>query len=143
MATAILWSFSLPVGSRHRLRRRSFDSRRPPHYPISVVVGTLMTSIICHRRQRPMLEAFVPLALSFLPCHQRQQWLPEGVVLAQMRMVAWALIALDTLPILGLVFDSVSKGGSSSRIACIRCQIFVYRQPSDRRPGVLPTTPYV
>ena len=35
--------FSLPVGSRHRLRRRSFDSRRPPHYPITVVVSTWTT----------------------------------------------------------------------------------------------------
>jgi len=43
LATAILWSFSLPVGSRHRLRRRSFDSRRQTHYPITVVVGTWMT----------------------------------------------------------------------------------------------------
>jgi len=39
----ILWSFSLPVGSRHRLRRRSFHSRRQPHYPITVVVATWMT----------------------------------------------------------------------------------------------------
>ena len=90
-----------------------------------------------------MLGAFVPLALSFLPCHQRQQWLPGGVVLAQMRMVVWAWVALDTLPILVSVFDSVSRRGFSSRIVCIRCQIFVYRQLSDRRPGVLPTTPYV
>ena len=43
MATAILWSFSLPVGYRHRLRRRSFDLRRHPHYPNTVVVGTWMT----------------------------------------------------------------------------------------------------
>ena len=35
--------FSLPVGPRHRLRRRSFDSRRQPHYPITVVVGTWVT----------------------------------------------------------------------------------------------------
>jgi len=90
-----------------------------------------------------MLEAFVPLALSFLPCHQRQQWLPGGVVLAQMRTVVWALIALDTLPILVSVFDSVSKRGSSYRTACIRFQISVYQQPSDPRSGVLPTTPYV
>jgi len=43
LATAILWSFSLPLGSHHRLRRRSFDSRRQPHYPLTVVVGTWMT----------------------------------------------------------------------------------------------------
>ena len=43
LATAILWSFGLPVGSHHRLRHRSFDSRRQPHYPITVVVGTWMT----------------------------------------------------------------------------------------------------
>ena len=43
MATAILLSFSLLVGHCHRLRRRSFDSRRQPHYPITVVVRTLMT----------------------------------------------------------------------------------------------------
>jgi len=43
MATAILWSLSLPVGYRHRLGQRSFDSRRQPHYLITVVVGTLMT----------------------------------------------------------------------------------------------------
>jgi len=60
-----------------------------------------------------------------------------------MRMVVWALIALDTPLILVLVFASVSKDGTSSHIACIRCQISVYRQPSDRRPGVLPTTAYV
>jgi len=90
-----------------------------------------------------MLGAFAPLALSFLPCHQRQQWLPGGLVLARMPMVVWALIALDTPPRLVSVFDSVSKDGSSSRIACIRCQISVYRQLSGRRPCVLPTTPYV
>ena len=43
MAPALLSSFSLPVGYRHRLRRRSFDSRRQPHYPITVVVSTWMT----------------------------------------------------------------------------------------------------
>ena len=43
MATAILWSFSLPVGYRHRLRHRSFDSRRQPDYPNTFVVGTWMT----------------------------------------------------------------------------------------------------
>jgi len=43
MATAILCYFSLPVGSRHRLRRRSCDSRRQPHYPNTIVVGTWMT----------------------------------------------------------------------------------------------------
>jgi len=90
-----------------------------------------------------MLGAFGPLTSRFLPCHQRQQWLPGGVVLARIRMVVWALIALDTPPILVSVFDSVSKDGSSSRMVCIRCPISVYRQPSDRRPGVLPTTPYV
>ena len=90
-----------------------------------------------------MLGAFGLLASSFLPCHQRQQWLPGGVVLARMRMVVWTSIALDTQPIPVLVFGSVSKRGFSSRIVCIRCQISVYRQPSDRRPGVLPTTPYV
>jgi len=74
-----------------------------------------------------MLGAFAPLVLSFLPCHQRQQWLPGGVVLARMPMVVWALIALDTPPILVPVFDRVSKDGSSSRIACIRCPIYVYR----------------
>jgi len=42
MATAILWSFSLLVGYRHGPRRMSFDSRRQPHYPITVVVGTWM-----------------------------------------------------------------------------------------------------
>jgi len=89
------------------------------------------------------MGAFALLTLSFLPCHQRQQWLPGGVVLARMPMVVWALIALDTAPILVSVFDSVSKDGSLSRIACIRCQISVYRQLSGRRPGVLPTTPYV
>jgi len=78
-----------------------------------------------------MLGAFALLASSFLTCHQRQQWLPGGVVLARMRMVVWALIALDTAPILVSVFDRVSKDGSSSRIACFRCQISVYRQPSD------------
>jgi len=52
-------------------------------------------------------------------------------------------VALDTPPILVSVFDSVSRRGFSSHIACIHCQTFVYRQPSDRRPGVLPTTPYV
>jgi len=90
-----------------------------------------------------MLGAFAPLALSFLHCHQRQQWLPGGLVLARMWTVVWALIALDTPPILVSVFDSVSKDGSSSRIACIRCQISVYRQPSDRPPAMLPPTPYV
>ena len=43
MATAILWSFSLPVGWHQRLRHRSFNSRLQPHYPITVVVGTRMT----------------------------------------------------------------------------------------------------
>jgi len=90
-----------------------------------------------------MLGAFAPLALSFLPCHQRQQWLPGGVVLARMAMVVWALMAFDTPPILVSVFDRVSKDGSSSLIACIRCQISLYRQLSGRRPGVLPTTQYV
>jgi len=60
-----------------------------------------------------------------------------------MRMVIWALIALDTPQILVWVFDSVSTRGFSSRIACIRCLIFVYPQRSGRRPGVLPTTLYV
>ena len=40
-------------------------------------------------------------------------------------------------------FDSFSRGGSSFRIACIRCQISIYRQLSDRRPGVLLPTLYV
>jgi len=99
--------------------------------------------IKCHHRQRPKPGAFAPLASSFLPCHQRQQWLPGGVVLARIRMALWVSIALDTPPILVLVFDSVSRGGSSFHIACIRCQISVNRQLSDRRPGVLPPTPYV
>ena len=90
-----------------------------------------------------MLGAFAPLASSFLPCHRRQQWLPGGVVLARMWMVVWASIALDTQLILVLPFGSVSKRGFSFRIVCIHCQISVYRQPSGRRPGVLPTTPYV
>jgi len=96
----------------------------------------------CHL-QKPTLRAFEPLVVSFLPCHQRQQWLPGGIVLPGMRMVVWALIALDTPPILVLVFHSVSKDSFSSRIACIHCQISAYRQPSDRRSGVLPTTWYV
>ena len=99
--------------------------------------------IKCRHLQKPRLGAFAPLASSFLPCHQRQQWLPGGVVLAQMRMVVWALIALNTPPILVSVFNSVSRRCSSSRIACIRCQTSVCRQPSHRRPRVLLTTPYV
>jgi len=99
--------------------------------------------IKCRHRQRPKVGAFAPLALSFLPCHQRQQWLPGGVVLARRPMVVWVLIALDTPQKLVSVFDSVSKDGSSSRIACIRCQISFYRQLSDRRSGVLLPTPYV
>jgi len=43
MAAAILWSFTLPVGWHHRLRRRSCDSGRQPHYSITCVVGTWMT----------------------------------------------------------------------------------------------------
>jgi len=33
-------------------------------------------------RQKPMLGAFAPLVLSFLPGHPRPEWLPGGVVLA-------------------------------------------------------------
>jgi len=73
-----------------------------------------------------MLEAFAPLAWSFLPCHQRQQWLPERVLLVRMQIVVWALIALDTPPILVSVFHTVSKDGCSSSIACIRFQISAY-----------------
>ena len=44
MTTAILFSFfSLPVGCHYRLRRRSFVSRGPPHYSITVIAGTRMT----------------------------------------------------------------------------------------------------
>jgi len=43
MATAILCSFSLLVGYHHRIHLRSFDSRRQPHYLITVVVGTKIT----------------------------------------------------------------------------------------------------
>jgi len=58
-------------------------------------------------------------------------------------MVIWALIALDTPLILLWVFGSVCQRGYLSRTACIRCQISIYRQLSDRRPGVLLTTPDV
>jgi len=43
MATTILWSFSLPVGWHHGLRRIYFDLRWQPHDSITVVVGTWMT----------------------------------------------------------------------------------------------------
>jgi len=87
--------------------------------------------------------AFEPLVSSFLPCHQPQQWLPVGVVLARMRTVVWALIALDMQPLSLLASDSIYKCGFSARIACIRFQTFVYRQLSDRRPSVLLPTPSV
>jgi len=51
--------------------------------------------IKCRHLQRPKLGAFAPLVVSFLPGHQWPQWLPGGVVLAGMRTVVWALIALD------------------------------------------------
>ena len=60
-----------------------------------------------------------------------------------MRPVVCAWIALDIYPMLVSVFDTISKYGFSFRIGCIRRQIFVCRQPSVRRPGVLPTTQYV
>jgi len=140
LATTILWSFSLPVGSRHRLRRRSFDWRRQPHYPNTVVVGTWMTCFIkCRHLQKPTLGAFAPLVVSFLPGPQRPQWLPGGVILARMRAVFWALIALDIQPIHVPASDSISKRGFLFHTVCIRCQIFAYQQPADRRPcGHLP-----
>ena len=57
----------------------------------------------------PTLWAFEQLVVSFLPGHQRPQWLPGGVVLAQMRTMVWASLALDIPPILASVFDSISK----------------------------------
>jgi len=45
--------------------------------------------------QKPKLGASAPLVVGFLPGHQRPQWLSGGVVLARMRTVVWALIALD------------------------------------------------
>jgi len=107
--------------------------------PLLSVPGCLF--IKCRHLQRPKPEACAPLALSFLPGHQLPHWLPGRVVLARMQTVVWALIALDIEPILVSVFDRISKRGYSFRIACIRCQIAVYRQPLDRCPAELLPTP--
>jgi len=131
---------SLRVGFLHRVRCRSFDSRRQPHYPVSVAAGTWTTvfTISC-RPQKPRLGAFEPLVFSVVPGHLRPQCLPGGVALVRMWCVVWASIALDIQPILVPAFDSISRHGFSFRIACIRCPISVYRQPFDRRPcGLLP-----
>jgi len=54
--------------------------------------------------------------------------------------VIWASIALDIQPMIVSVFDCIAKRGFSSRITFIPCQISVYRQLFDRRPGgLLPT----
>jgi len=50
--------------------------------------------IKCRHRQKPMLGAFAPLVLSFLPGHEQPQWLPGDVASVRMRTVVWASIAL-------------------------------------------------
>jgi len=90
--------------------------------------------------QRPRLGASKLLCLSILPGHPRPQWLRGGVALARLGLVVWASLALYIQLILVVAFDCVSKSGVSFRITCIRCQIPVYPQTSDRRPcGLLPT----
>ena len=80
-----------------------------------------------------MLGAFVPLAASSLPGHQRPEWLPEVLALVPTRRVIGASLGLGIEPILVLAFDSTSYHGFSFLTACIRCLSFVYRQLLDRQ----------
>jgi len=115
----------------------------------NITTRTLLSSvpeslfIICRHLQRPKLGALAPLASSFLPGHQRPQWLPGGVVLARMRTVVCTLMALNIQPTLVSAFDNISKRGFSFHIACIHCQLSVYRQRFDRHPGGPLPTPCV
>jgi len=68
MATPILWSFSLPVGFCHRLRRRSFDSRQQPHYPNTLVVGTWMTSYKMSSSSKAQAGGLCTARLELSPC---------------------------------------------------------------------------
>jgi len=128
MAAGILfWFFSLVVGFLHRLRCRVFDRMREPHYPNTVVVGSPMTFIKYCFLQNPKLGAFELLISSFLPGHQRPQWLPECVVSAQMRTVVWVLLALGTQPILVSALATIAMRDCSLRTGCIRFPIFACR----------------
>jgi len=133
MAAGILFGFfTLPMRFVHRLSCRSFDLRRQPYHPVTVVAGTWTTVFTISRRpQEPRLGAFEQLDLCLLPGHPRPQWVPGGVALVRMRTVVWALLALDIQPLLVPALVSICNRGFSFRIACLCCQISVYRQLLD------------
>jgi len=96
----------------------------------------------CHP-QWPMLGAFEPLVLSFLPDHLHPQWVPGGVSSVRIRPLTWVLPAFNIQPMLAPAIDRISKCGFPSRTACISCCSFFCRQVFDQRPGGLRPPPCV